>query len=189
MYHWNWHVWNVQAAAISEYEDKVIRDKNGEQFLPVSVIYGPNGGKSNILEALRTLVTKVLRSLYAAGDNEKHVLLQKKLLIEPFAFTKEMKNELTEFEIFFRTELAEYRHIFHVKREVVIYECLDRVKLETGRHSTLFKRSEEETALKGVFVKLKISDDLSVTLPLASYQNSLGAITPFNYDVQRYEDQ
>ncbi len=40
---------DMQAAAISEHEDKVIMDKNGEQFLPVSAIYGPNGGgKSNV---------------------------------------------------------------------------------------------------------------------------------------------
>ncbi len=46
----------------------------------------------------------------ATGDNEERVFLQKKLLIEPFAFSEEMKNEPTEFEVFFRTELAEYRY-------------------------------------------------------------------------------
>lgn len=161
---------DMQAAAISEHEDKVIMDKNGEQFLPVSAIYGPNGGgKSNVLEALHTVAAKVLRPLYATGDNEERVFLQKKLLIEPFAFSEEMKNEPTEFEVFFRTELAEYRYILHVKREIVVYEFLDRVKLETGRHSALFERNTEETILKGVFAKLKISDELSGTLPLLSY--------------------
>ena len=63
-----------------------------------------------------------------------------------------------------RTELAEYRYILHVKREIVVYECLDRVKLETGRRSALFERNTEETILKGVFAKLKISDELSGTL-------------------------
>ena len=161
---------DMQAAAISEHEDKVIRDKNGEQFLPVSAIYGPNGGgKSNVLEALHTVAAKVLRPLYATGDNEERVFLQKRLLIEPFAFSEKMKNEPTEFEVFFRTELAEYRYILHVKREIVVYECLDRVKLETGRRSALFERNTEETILKGVFAKLKISDELSGTLPLLSY--------------------
>ena len=75
----------------------------------------------------------------------------------------------TEFEVFFRTELAEYRYILHVKREIVVYECLDRVKLDTGRRSALFERNAEETILKGVFAKLKISDELSETLPLLSY--------------------
>lgn len=161
---------DMQAAAISEHEDKVIMDKNGEQFLPVSAIYGPNGGgKSNVLEALHTVAAKVLRPLYATGDNEERIFLQKRLLIEPFAFSEKMKNEPTEFEVFFRTELAEYRYILHVKREVVVYECLDRVKLETGRRSALFERTVEEITLKGVFTKLKISDELSETLPLLSY--------------------
>ena len=161
---------DMQAAAISEHEDKVIMDKNGEQFLPVSAIYGPNGGgKSNVLEALHTVAAIVLRPLYATGDNEDRVFLQKKLLIEPFVFSEETKNETTEFEVFFRTELAEYRYILHVKREIVVYECLDRVKLETGRRSALFERNAKETILKGVFAKLKISDELSETLPLLSY--------------------
>ena len=73
---------DMQAAAISEHEDKVIEDKDGEQFLPVSAIYGPNGGgKSNVLEALHTLVTKVLRPLYATGDGEERIFLQKKIII------------------------------------------------------------------------------------------------------------
>ena len=160
---------DMQAAAISEHEDRIIKDKDGEQYLPVSAIYGPNGGgKSNVLEAMHTLAAKVLRPLYATTDNDERVFLQKKLIIEPFAFSEETKNEPTEFEIFFRTEIAEYRYILHVKRDVVVYESLDRVKLDTGRRSALFER-DEEIVLKGVFAKLKISDELSATLPLLSY--------------------
>ena len=60
--------------------------------MPVSAIYGPNGGgKSNVLEALHTVAAKVLRPLYATGDNEERVFLQKKLLIEPFVVSEEMK--------------------------------------------------------------------------------------------------
>ena len=160
---------DMQAAAISEHEDRVIKDKDGEQFLPVSAIYGPNGGgKSNVLEALHTLAAKVLRPLYATGDNDDRVFLQKKLLIEPFAFSEETKKAPTEFEIFFRTGTAEYRYILHVKRDIVIYESLDRIKLDTRRRSALFER-DKDIMLKGIFSKLKISDELSVTLPLLSY--------------------
>lgn len=55
-----------------------------------------------------------------------------------------------------------------MKREVVVYERLDRVKMDTGRRSALFERGEE-IMLKGAFAKLKISDELSETLPLLSY--------------------
>lgn len=161
---------DMQSAAISEHENNIIRDKDGELFLPISAIYGPNGGgKSNVLEAMHTLASKVLRPLYATGDKEERIFLQKRLLIEPFAFSKETKSQPTEFEIFFRTEIAEYRYKLHIMKDVVNYESLDRVKLDTGRRSALFERDTEEISLKGVFSKLKASEDLSATLPLLSY--------------------
>ena len=160
---------DMQAAAISEHENRIIIDKDEEKYLPVSAIYGPNGGgKSNVLAALHTLVAKVLRPLFATEDSEEKVLLQKKLIVEPFAFSQS-KDGSTEFELFFRTALAEYRYELIVKKEVIEYERLDRIKLETGRKSALFERDKKEIRLKGTFAKLKTSDELSDTLPLLSY--------------------
>lgn len=160
---------DMQAVAISEHKDRIIKDLDGELYLPVSAIYGPNGGgKSNVLAALHTLVAKILRPLYATEDNEERAFMQKRIIVEPFAFS-DSKNEPTEFELFFRTDTAEYRYILHVKRDVVMYESLDRVKLETRRRSALFTRDENGTELKGAFAKLKVSEDLSKTLTLLSY--------------------
>lgn len=160
----------MQAAAISEHEDRIIKDADGELYLPVSAVYGPNGGgKSNVFEALHSLVTKVLRPLYATSNNEDIAMKMKKLVIEPFAFDKKTRNEPTEFELFFRTALAEYRYELNVKKEVVEYERLDCIKLETGRKSALFERDKDEITLKGAFARLKSSDELSDTLPLLSY--------------------
>ena len=69
---------DMQAAAISEHKDRIIKDVDGELYLPVSAIYGPNGGgKSNVLEAINTLVAKILRPIYATADTEGHVFLNK----------------------------------------------------------------------------------------------------------------
>lgn len=161
---------DMQAAAISEHEDRIIKDQDGEMYLPVSAIYGPNGGgKSNVLEAINTLVTKILRPIYATADGEGRVFLQKKIMVEPFAFLEEYRESPTEFELFFRTDVAEYRYILRVKRDGVVYESLDRVKLETGRRSALFVRDDNGIVLKGAFAKLKVSEDLSKTLALLSY--------------------
>ncbi len=161
---------DMQATAISEHEDRVIKDKDGEFYLPVSVIYGPNGGgKSNVLEALHTLNSKVLRPLCATCDKSDCDYKVRKTPVEPFAFSEETPNEPTEFEVFFRTKLAEYRYILQIKEDEIVYESLDRVKLETGRRSALFTRDVNEVNLKGIFGKFKISDDLSATLPLLSY--------------------
>ena len=65
---------DMQAAAISEHEDRIIKDKDEELYLPVSAVYGPNGGgKSNVLEALHSLVTKVLRPLYATSNSQQNL--------------------------------------------------------------------------------------------------------------------
>lgn len=161
---------DMQATAISEHEDRIIKDKDEELYLPVSAVYGPNGGgKSNVLEALHSLVTKVLRPLYATSNNEEIAIKMKKLVIEPFAFDEETRNKPTEFELFFRTKMAEYRYELTVKREIIEYERLDRIKLDTGRKSALFERDEDEITLKGAFSRLKTSDELSDTLPLLSY--------------------
>lgn len=161
---------DMQAAAISEHEDRIIKDKDEELYLPVSAVYGPNGGgKSNVLEALHSLVTKVLRPLYATSNNEEIAMKMKKLVIEPFAFNEGTRNEPTKFELFFRTAMSEYRYELTVKKEVIEYERLDRIKLETGRKSALFERDEDGIILKGAFARLKTSDELSDTLPLLSY--------------------
>lgn len=41
--------------------------------------------------------------------------------------------------------------------------------METGRRSVLFVRERDKIDLKGMFVKFKISEDLSETLPFLSY--------------------
>ena len=71
---------DMQAAAISEHEDRIIKDTDGELYLPVSAVYGPNGGgKTNVLEALHSLVTKVLRPLYATSNSEETAMKRMKM--------------------------------------------------------------------------------------------------------------
>ena len=161
---------DMQAASIFEHKDKIIKDIDGQVFLPISAIYGPNGGgKSNVLEALHILDSKILRPLCATCDKKDCDYRVKKIPIEPFAFSKESHESPTEFEVFFRTKLAEYRYILHVKKDEVIYESLDRVKVDTGRRSALFVRDGKVVNLKGALGKFQISEDLSDTLPLLSY--------------------
>lgn len=115
------------------------------------------------------MAAKVLRPLYATDDNNNRSFQMKKILIEPFAFGEKEKEAPTEFELFFRTKMAEYRYVLTVKKDIVLYERLDRVKFDTGRRSALFERSSEGIGLKGEFARLKISDELSETLTLLSY--------------------
>lgn len=159
---------DMQAAAITEHTDRVIVDRDGQQFLPVSAIYGPNGGgKSNVLEALFTLCTAVMRPIYAAKAQEEYKIYR--ISAKPYAFSEKTKNAPTEYEVFFRTAIAEYRYVLHIEKDRIKYESLDRIKIDTRRRSALFVRAEEKIDLKGAFAKLKISEGLSTSLPLLSY--------------------
>ncbi len=159
---------DLQAANISEHIDRIIISDTGEKFLPITAIYGPNcGGKSNVIEALNSLINKVRLPFLLTGDNADKLILEKKQ-IPPFAFDEESRNAPTEFELFFKTDTAEYRYILHVRKDTVVYESLDRIKVSTRRSSALFERNGE-IKLKGEFAKLKVSDGLSETLPLLSY--------------------
>ena len=59
-------------------------------------------------------------------------------VIQKCMFSKDDRNRPTEFEIYFRTQVAEYRYVLHVLNEVIVYESLDRIKMDTGRRSSLF---------------------------------------------------
>ena len=92
-------VFDLQATAIPEFKDKC------SDLLPVSVIYGPNGGgKTNLIRALSCLITTVVRPIHDLGSTRKRVIMQQKVVAEPFLFDSESKDEPTEFETFFRTE-------------------------------------------------------------------------------------
>lgn len=163
---------DMQATAISEHVEQIIKDKDGEQFLPLAAIYGPNGGgKSNVLEALHTLIAKVLRPICATCDNTDCSYKAPKLPITPFAFSEESRTTPTEFELFFRTTASEYRYKLTVLKDVVLYESLDKKNIESSRYASLFERDkakENEIELKGVFKRFK-AIEISETLPLLSY--------------------
>lgn len=158
---------DMQASSISEHTDKIIKLGGKDNLLPVAVIYGPNGGgKSNVLKALHALIARVELPILAIGLGKK---VNGGYHIGPFAFSKETVQSPTEFELFFRTKLAEYRYQLDVKGNYIQHERLDRMKLETKRRSFLFERDENKIVLKGDLAKLKVSTDLSSEMPLLSY--------------------
>lgn len=163
-------VLDLEATSISEHADTLLQDEGSGRYLPVTVIYGPNGGgKSNVLEALQCLIHTVMNPIYAAGGTDTLYIKINRSTIIPFVLDPEWKKLPTEFTLFFRSSVCEYKYVLHILQDEVVYESLDRLKFKTNRRSSLFKRSKKDITLKGDLSRLKIRKDISDTLPLLSY--------------------
>lgn len=163
---------DMQATSISEHTDSIITDKDGEAFLPLAVLYGPNGGgKSNVIDALHNLLIKVMNPIYVANGQTDVIPADQKGKTIPYKFSKSCVESPTEFELFFRTDAAEYKYCLYIRNEQVVYESLDRRNIEGLRYTALLERGSDEEGsfqLKGDLKKLK-ADEVSDNLPLLSY--------------------
>lgn len=160
---------DMRAIKLSEHLDTLIEGFNNEQYLPVSVIYGPNGGgKTNILSALRSLIIKVIEPIFISTGTKHNSHFHAKK-IRPFMFDEKAKDEPTDYELFFTTQEAEYRYQLSIKKEIILFESLERKKKTTNRKSTLFERENSEITLTGDFRRFRITEDISESLPLLSY--------------------
>lgn len=174
---------NMEAASIREHKDQIILDNN-EYFLPISAIYGPNGGgKTNILEALAALKNKVMGPVYSVTNNMSYQATP----IIPYAFSDENKTQPTEFEIFYRTKLGEYRYYLSVLDNKVVEENLAIKKFTTNRISNLFDRQKQNIELGDELAKVKVSDDLSneicfFSYLMLTYKNKILDASNFFYD-------
>jgi len=144
---------DLTAASISEHEDQIIKAGDDDYFLPVAALYGPNaGGKSNVLIALNALVTSVLKPVLTARNLNDFIGLGSN--IRPFCFSEKSMKEPVEFELIFQTGKAEYLYQLSVKDNLIVYEKLDRFKLETRKNDQVcLNATETGQKPKGILQK------------------------------------
>ena len=163
-------VFDLQATAIPEFKDNLIVKDKCSDLLPVSVIYGPNGGgKTNLIRALSCLITTVVRPIHDLGSTRKRVIMQQKVVAEPFLFDSESKDEPTEFEIFFRTEKYEYRYYLAVLKDEISAETLDRKTIGGKKPAHIFYRDGEELTLGTILSKENVNTKVNEKMPFLSF--------------------
>ena len=144
---------NFQEALLSSPNDK-------NEFLPVSVIYGPNaGGKSNVLSALNSVISLVM----------KPVLMFENKLIQ--YETVELTPFPTDFEIYFRPNNDyEYKYSISITNGKIEEENLYRRKLgKGGRITVIFERSSNRITLGASINKKNINLDVNEQMPYLSF--------------------
>lgn len=161
---------DLQAASIPEFKDSLITKNKCSELLPVSVIYGPNGGgKTNLIMALSCLISTVVKPIIELGSTRKRVIIQQKVVSEPFLFDAISKDAPTEFEIFFRTEKYEYRYYLAVFQKEITAEILDRKTIGGKKPAHIFYRDGEEITLGATLKKEKVNKNVNKKMPYLSF--------------------
>lgn len=178
------------AEPITDNHESLIIDSDGEKFLPVVSIYGPNGGgKSTILEALRFLRQTIVKPVIASKMNEDISTEEKQILstaIEETSrekyhkFDKACEQMPIEFEIQFRTKDREYRYEISILKNEITRENMYYRPLDNEDVVIVFERTEEECVI-GKDIEFISVEKVKASLPLLSHLAS-------SYDIDIIDD-
>ncbi len=163
---------SMQASAMKEFGRSLIECPDGQSFLPVAAVYGPNaGGKSNLLEALDYVRSAVARPVWLLSAREPSPEAERPAMprCSAFAFDDVSRNEPTEFELYYRAGEHEYRYALSVHAEKIVSEGLWRRKLGASRTAMLFERSGAQVELGPALRKLATAATFNPSLPFLSF--------------------
>lgn len=164
-------VFDFQAGDLSESQDTLINDEISKTaLLPVSVIYGPNGGgKTTLLQALSCLISCVVTPIYELKKNRKKLIIQQKVECEPFAFDENSRNNPTEFNIYFRKNGSEYRYYIALQFDIVVSEYLYRRTLGGKKTAVIYEREGNDIKLGASINKSTINTEVNPKMPYLSF--------------------
>ena len=163
-------IFDLQAEPLNEFSDSIIEFDGVSNLLPVSVIYGPNGGgKTNLLKALSCLISLVTKPIEDLEKTRSNLILQQNMSCEPFSLDADSKNEPTEFNIYFRTQKNEFRYYIAIKNDIIVTEVLHRRSLGGKKTAIIFEREEDEIILGASINKARVSKDVNPKMPYLSF--------------------
>ena len=163
-------IFDLQAEPLNEFSDSIIEFDGVSNLLPVSVIYGPNGGgKTNLLKALSCLISLVTKPIEDLEKTRSNLILQQSTSCEPFSLDADSKNEPTEFNIYFRTQKNEFRYYIAVKNDIIVSEVLHRRSLGGKKTAIIFEREEGDIILGASINKARVSKDVNPKMPYLSF--------------------
>ncbi len=177
------------AESIKDHEKSVIKDKiDGERFLPVLAIYGPNGGgKSTVLEALRYLNMLLLRPYIMSqlqNDTESDTIIkgfsEAEFKEKYHKFDPKCEDMPINFDIMFRTKGKQYKYQFSHLHNQIIEENLYRLILGEKDTNIIFERSVNECVLGEELEDIPV-EKIKNTMPLLAH-------VAINYDIESVDE-
>lgn len=163
-------IFDFQAGELSEFKESLIKDDKATPLLPVSVVYGPNGGgKTTLLQALSCLITMVVFPIHELKKNRMNLIVQQRVNCEPFLYDEKSKNEPTEFNLYFRKNNSEYRYYVAIKNDIVVSESLFRRGIGAKKTAVIFTREENNIDLGASIGKSGINTDVNPKMLFLSF--------------------
>lgn len=163
-------IFDFQAGELSEFKESLIKDDKATPLLPVSVVYGPNGGgKTTLLQALSCLITLVVFPIHELKKNRMNLIVQQRVNCEPFLYDEKSKNEPTEFNLYFRKNNNEYRYYVAIKNDIVVSESLFRRGIGAKKTAVIFTREENNIDLGASIGKSGINTDVNPKMLFLSF--------------------
>lgn len=163
-------VFDFQAATLPEFSNSLITSEKASPLLPVSVIYGPNGGgKSNLLQALTCLISTVTTPIINLKTSRTHIILQQSVDCFPFLLDDTAREEPTEFLIYFRTEKNEFRYYLALCKNEIVSESLSRKTIGGKKPASIFDREGSEIILGASIKKGSINTAVNTKMPYLSF--------------------
>lgn len=173
---------DMQASSMKEFKESLIVDeKDGQAFLPVSVIFGPNaGGKSNLFLAMHRMFDAVSYPIYLLSRKDevtKDVPRPKVKGTDAFRFDDVHPNEPSDFEVYFRTKGQEFRYRLSFDTEGITSESLTRKNVGGTRTAMVFERTGDEVELGSVLKRARANTSFNFDIPYLSF-------LALNYDIE-----
>lgn len=170
-------IFDFQAAALPEFKETLITTKSAPDLLPVSAVYGPNGGgKSNLLQALSCVISTIVKPVHDLEKNRQSLILQQKVDAIPFLFDEVSAKEPTEFKLFFLIGSNLYCYRIALKDDEVTSESLTRKSVTGKKAAELFNREKSKITLGYSINKKSINTDVNPKMPYLSF-------LAINYDI------
>ena len=177
-------VFDMRATSIKEFENTILIDKNGERVLPVSAIYGPNGGgKSGLIEALVCFISIILKTritLGVQGKTKKYFTFNFETELKPYKFDDESRNSPTEFGIFFSTNMSEYKYNLSIFEGKIINEKLYKREFNGKKPAKIFERDKSHIEVGDILKRANVSTNANENIPYLTFlsiTNELEVIT------------
>ena len=170
-------VFDLQATALPEFADTLIGSPKASDLLPVSAIYGPNGGgKTNLLQALACLISTVVRPVVNLKTTHSAIILHQSVDATPYLLDHTSKEEPTAFLIYFRTEANAFRYYLSIAGEEVVSQSVTREGLGSKKPALIFERDNGTIKLGSSINKRSINTAVNGKMPYLSF-------LAINYDI------